>query len=96
MYPLLRRNKELEESRKVCVELQSRLCELELLYHTTVNDRDTNFPQVMAMCEEMIGVREELASIKKEGHGRPDYIDYPRAALTFVHEQLSKVMGDWE
>jgi len=43
IYPLLRRNKELEESRKVCVELQSRLRELELSYHATVNDRDTNF-----------------------------------------------------
>lgn len=41
--------KELEGSRKVCVELQSWLRELELSYHATVNDRDTNFPQVMAM-----------------------------------------------
>jgi hypothetical protein len=67
---------------------------LELSYHATVNDRDTNFPQVMAMCEEMIGVWEELASIKRkamEDHGtsylRPNF-SFPSAllvALSFLN-----------
>ena len=50
--------KKLKESRKVCVELQKGLRELQLSYHAAVNDKGS--------AEEIIGVRKELAYIKRK------------------------------